>query len=131
MRVLEVRLENDDYDRFAAAAAKAGTPPETAAAEAVMAWTRLREKEGTIDEEALRQRFIRLRLKDRDRTLGAIAQEMGVDVAVTERWNRQIRSGAADWSRAFVFASKSVDPLTWEMTVRDRFYDLWGHRPQT
>ena len=131
MRVLEVRLENDDYDRLAAAAGKAGTTPEAAAAEAVMAWIRLREKEVQVDDEALRQRLIKLRLKDKDRGLASIAEEIGVGLEVAERLNRQIRSGGAEWSRAFIFASKSVDPLTWEMTVRERFYDLWGHRPQS
>lgn len=130
MRVLEVRLENEDYDRLVALAGREGKPVEEVAAEALVAACAAREKALVVDDETLRNRFIKLVLQQKDRKLDSIAAELGVPVETTERWNRQIRSIPAEWSKAFVFASKSYDPLTWEMTIRERFYGLWGHRPQ-
>ena len=130
MRVLEVRLENDDYDRLATVAGSAGKAVEEVAAEALLSWIRGKEKALRVDDEVLRQGLIKARLQDRDQDLKSIAAELGVPLETAERWDREIRGVPAEWSKAFVFASKSFNPLTWEMTVRERFYGLWGHRPQ-
>jgi hypothetical protein len=130
MRVLAIQLENEEYDSLAALAARTGKQPEKLAAELLLAWVRGREAEQHQGDEASRRRFLMLRLQDKDRELAAIAAELNVRPEVVARWDERIRTEPEEWSKAFVFASKSVDPLSWEMTIRDRFYDLWGHRPR-
>lgn len=129
MRVLQVHLENQDYDRLAALAAKSGKAAEDLATEAILLWAKAREADLREGEETLKKRLIKLRLQNKERSLAAIAQELGLPEDVVTRWDLGMRASPEEWSKAFVFASKSADPLTWEMTIRERFYDLWGHRP--
>jgi hypothetical protein len=102
---------------------------EEQAAEAILQWARAKENESREGEETLKRRLIKLRLQDKDRSLESLAEEIGVSVDLVSRWDRGMRGSPEEWSKAFVFASKNTDPLTWEMTLRSRFYDLWGHRP--
>jgi hypothetical protein len=129
MRVLQVQLENQDFDRLAALAAKSGKAAEDLATEAILLWAKAREADLREGEETLKRRLIKLRVQSKDRSLAAIAQELGLPEDVVTRWDLAMRASPAEWSKAFVYASKSTDPLVWEMTLRDRFYDLWGHRP--
>ena len=34
------------------------------------------------------------------------------------------------WSKAYFDLKKSVDPLLWEMTLRDKFAGFWGEKPR-
>jgi len=131
MRVVQVRLENDDYDRLAAFAAGTGKEPEQLAAEAILIWMRSKDVEKKGGDEILRRTFIKLRLKGKDRTLRSVAEEAALPLETVERWDREIRGSPEEWSKAFQSAGKSSDPLAWEMTLRERFYDIWGHRPQS
>jgi len=128
MRVLQIHLENEDYDRLVAIAAKKAKQPEELAAEGLVEWMRLKESEPVAGEETLKRRFLKLRLEDRD--VDAVATELQMPVEVVRDWDRAIRQSPAEWSKAFVYANKTIDALSWEMKIKNRFFTLWGHRPQ-
>jgi len=127
MRVLELRLENEDYARLAAIAARRGSQPEELAARGLLEWVGRCEKESAASDEEMKHRFLKLRLADKP--FDAIAAELQVSADTLKEWDRSIKQSPAEWSKAFAFANRSTDALTWEMKLKERFFDLWGHRP--
>lgn len=128
MRVLSVRLENDAYDALAGLAGAAGKPPEVLASEAVAAWLADRAREAQRAGNEGRSAYVAIRVSGKDPVAAAAA--LGLSREVVDTWDREIRGSPAAWTGAFSAASRSVDPLTWEMTTRERFYGIWGHRPK-
>lgn len=127
MRILQIKIENDEYDRLVAYAAEAGREVGDIAREVLARWMEGREQEKRQSEWKDRMRYARLRVGGKD--LQQIADALGVARDTVHAWEREIRSVPEVWSRTYFELKKSVDPLLWEMTYRNKFSDFWGEKP--
>jgi hypothetical protein len=126
MKDIVIKLEDQAYDTLSERAAKKGTEPEHLAEELVMQWIQQGEKGESRQE--LRQRFLKMRLKGSE--VSEISETLGCGLDVIEHWNEEIKADPNVWTNSFFYLRKSVDPLRWEMRFMDRFYELWGQKPQ-
>lgn len=129
MRTIELVLENEEYERLLRLCEEQKREPAAAAREVLLEWLRGQEKRSGEEEWEVRKRYMRARLQEREPNLAAIAESLGLTEETLRRWDAEIRRDPQQWRRAFVFVNKSTDPLRWEMTIKDRFYDAWGHPP--
>ena len=127
MRVLEVQLENDLYDTLAAEAESRGTSCGELVALVVGEWVEQRLREREEKEWETRRLYLKLRVQKQEQE--RIAERLKIPVERLREWDQRIRSDPAQWSKAYFALKKSVDPLMWEMTFRNRFRDLWGEKP--
>ena len=127
MRILQIKIENDEYDRLVAYAAEAGREVGDIAREVLAGWMEGREQEKRQSEWKDRMRYVKLRIGGKE--LQQIAEALGVSRDTVLAWEQEIRALPDVWSKAYFELKKSVDPLMWEMTYRDKFANFWGEKP--
>ena len=127
VRTLELKLENDQYDRLVSQAAAAGKEPGDIMRGILDEWLGKRVQEQRQSEWKDRMRYVRLRIKGQE--TGEIAEALKIDRDTVLGWEREIKTIADVWSKAYFELKKGMDPLLWEMTYRDKFTGIWGDKP--
>ena len=127
MKKVTFLLEEDLYEQITKAAFDKKIDISDLAKEIVMNWIKKDAGGNVMSQEDVKRRYIRLRIQDKP--IEHIGKELGISQTILEGWENDIRQTPNEWMKTFIFIRKSTDPLTWELKIQDRFYDIWGKKP--
>ncbi len=126
MRQIVIDFEDADFGAIEKLAQEQGkSVPDLVRALVSGGLGRLREQMEQVEWGQI-ERFIKLRLSGLD--CAHAAESLQVPEEKAAEWDNRIRTVPSAWQKAFMFARKSTDALSWEMKVMDRFQERWGNQ---
>ena len=128
MKEIRIKLSESQYALLSTLAEKSDTTPDELAKEQIISWLNQQSEETPVTDENKRDEFIKMRMQELD--FPTIARELRCPEEKLLEWDNKIRGDTKVWNGAYFLMRKASDPLSWEMKKRDRFFELWGERPQ-
>jgi hypothetical protein len=128
MKEIRIKLSEPQYVLLSTLAEKSDTIPDELAQEQVISWLNQHSEETSAAGENKRDEFIKMRMEELD--FPTIARKLGCPEEKLLEWDSKIRGELKSWNGAYFLMRRASDPLSWEMKMMDRFFELWGQRPQ-
>ena len=128
MKEIRIKLSESQYILLSTLAEKSDATPDELVQEQIISLLNQQSEETSAAGENKRDEFIKMRMQELD--FPAIARKLGCPEEKLLEWDSKIRGDTKVWNSAYFLMRKVSDPLSWEMKMMDRFFELWGQRPQ-